>query len=295
MPALSLSRLKRPVLALAFVAPLAPLAAAQIRTQSIVVNPASPAVTSLTLINADTNQPVPGYDPIPPAAALDLSRLPNRLNLRANTTGQVGSIRFGLDNNSSYRVESAAPYALCGDHGGKYAACPPGVFSPGNHSVSATAYTGTNASGAAGTGVLVNFNVVRGKSADGGRPPVAIHSLTLIDADSGRPVPGYDPIPAGARLKLSALPRHLNVRANVAAGVGRVRFAWGNGQTRLELGAPFALCGDQPDRKTRKDHYFACDPSVFSPGEHRVTATPYATWSPNVTGPALTWIFTVER
>lgn len=126
-------------------------------------------------------------------------------------------------------------------------------------------------------------------------PGPAVTSLTLIDADSGRPVPGYDPIPAGARLKLSALPRHLNVRANVAPGVGRVRFVWENGQTRLELGVPFTLCGDQPDRKTRKDHYFACDPGVFSPGEHRITVTPYATWSPNVSGPALIWVFSVER
>ncbi|TDE87137.1 hypothetical protein E0686_03555 [Deinococcus sp. S9] len=295
MPAFSLPRRKPSVLMLAALAPLASLAAAQIRPQSIVVNPSGPAVTSLTLINADTNRPVPGYDPIPPAATLDLSKLPARLNLRANTAGPVGSIRFGLDSKSSYRVENVAPYALCGNNGGAYVACPSSVFSPGHHSVSAAAYTGANASGTAGSGVLVNFNVVRGNTAGGGRPPVTIYSLTLIDADSGRPVPGYDPIPAGARLKLSALPRHLNVRANVAPGVGRVRFVWENGQTRLELGVPFTLCGDQPDRKTRKDHYFACDPGVFSPGEHRITVTPYATWSPNVSGPALIWVFSVER
>lgn len=281
----------RPALALLTLGLSVPLAAAQVQTQSIVVSPAGPAVVSLTLIDADTNRPVPGYDPIPPAAILDLSKLPRHLNLRANTAGRVGSVRFGLDRQSSFRVENSAPYALCADQGGDYPACPASVFTPGAHQLTATAYTSAGASGAAGAGVLVNFTVVRPAA----QAP-AVTSLTLIDADTDRPVPGFDPIPAGARLRLSALPRHLNVRANVSAGVGSVRFSFGNGKTTLENEAPFALCVDGRDRSGRKGNYYACDRSVFAPGERRIVATPYAKmFGSGAAGTALTWNFTVER
>src|SRR5215813_8310444 len=57
------------------------------------------AVNSLTLINADTDMPVAGFDPIPNGATIDLSALPTvNLNIRANTTpASTGSVRFGFD------------------------------------------------------------------------------------------------------------------------------------------------------------------------------------------------------
>ncbi|MEF2279178.1 hypothetical protein V3W47_12790 [Deinococcus sp. YIM 134068] len=282
----------RPALALAAVTPLslAPLAAAQVRSQSIVVNPAT---LSLTLMDADTNRPVPGYDPIPPGATLDLSKLPRRLTLRANTAGRVGSVRFGLDGRDNARTENTAPYALCGNAGGDYTACGSDVFTPGGHWVSVTPYAGANAGGAAGAGVQVNFTVVRGAAP---APAFSVTGLTLVDADTDRPVPGFDPIPAGARLRLSALPRRLNVRANVSGGVGSVRFVWENGQTVLENEAPFALCVDGRDRSGKKGNYYPCDARLFAPGDHRVTATPFAKmFAGGAAGPALTWSFTVER
>nr|WP_184030278.1 hypothetical protein [Deinococcus budaensis] len=293
MPSSFLSPLARPALALLALGLSSSLAAAQVQTQSIVVNPAGPAVVSLTLIDADTNRPVPGYDPIAPAATLDLSRLPRNLNLRANTAGQVGSVRFGLDRQSSFRVENSAPYALCADQGGDYPACPASVFTPGAHQITATAHAAAGGGGAAGAGVLVNFTVVRSAQQ---APAIAVNSLTLIDADTDRPVPGFDPIPAGARLRLSALPRHLNVRANVSGGVGSVRFDLGGGKTTLENEAPFALCVDGRDRQGKKGNYYACDRSVFAPGERRIVVTPFAKmFGGGAAGTALTWTFTVER
>ncbi|WP_019008848.1 hypothetical protein [Deinococcus aquatilis] len=283
------THLIRPALALLTLGSLAPLAAAQnrVQAQSIVVNP---TVVSLTLINADTERPVPGYDPIAPNATLDLSKLPPRLNVRANTAGKVGSVRFGLDNQGNFRTESSGPYALCSDSGGNYAACAPNVFAPGNHQISATSYASGNGSGAAGPSVRVNLTIVRSAA-----PALAVTSLTLINADTDRPVPGYDPIPAGARLKLSALPRHLNVRANVSAGVGSVRFT-GTGKTVLENEAPFALCVDGRDNSGKKGNYYACDASVFSPGDHRIVATPFSKmFAGGTAGAAVTWSFTVDR
>ncbi|UQN09545.1 hypothetical protein [Deinococcus sp. QL22] len=280
-------QLIRPVLALLTFGSLVPFAAAQVQTQSIVVNP---TVLNLTLIDADTDRPVPGYDPIAPNATLDLSKLPPRLNVRANTAGKIGSVRFGLDNQSNFRTEGSGPYALCSNTGGDFAACAPNVFAPGTRQISATSYASSGASGAAGPSVRVTLNIVRAAA-----PALSVTSLTLINADTDRPVPGYDPIPAGARLKLSNLPPRLNVRANVSAGVGSVRFVR-DGKTVLENEAPFALCVDGRDNSGTKGNFYACDGSVFSPGDHRLTATPFSKmFAGGTAGAALTWNFSVDR
>ena len=269
------------------------LAAPKIAPQTIVVNPVGPAVTSLTLLDADTDRPVPGFDPIPPAATLDLTRLPRHLNLRANTSGQVGSVRFGLDGRRDLHLENSAPFALCGGSANDYAACTPDTFTPGAHQLSVTPFTRDQAQGTAGTGVLLNFTVTRPAPPT---PDLAVSSLTLINADTDRPVPGFDPIPAGAVLRLSALPRHLNVRANTAGGVGSVRFAWADGRTTLENEAPFALCVDGRFKNGKKGDYYACDANVFALGNHRVTATPFAKmFGQGAAGPALNWDFSVQR
>lgn len=74
------------------------------------------SVVSFTLINADTDQPISGFDPMPPGAILDVTRLPtSKLNVRANTSpATVGSVRFALDASSNSRTENVAPYALAG-------------------------------------------------------------------------------------------------------------------------------------------------------------------------------------
>ncbi len=124
------------------------------------------AVSSLTLINADTNKPIPGYDPVRSGATLDLATLSTRnLSIRANTDpSTVGSVRFGLDGKGSYSTDNAAPYAIADDNSGDYAPWTPSV---GGHSVTATPYTGSRASGTAGTPVTVAFTVSN-SGGDGG-------------------------------------------------------------------------------------------------------------------------------
>jgi CubicO group peptidase (beta-lactamase class C family) len=118
-----------------------------------VINPLR--VTGLTLIDADTDQPI---GPLTDGLALDLSTLPTRrLNVRAETVpAAVGSVRLGLDAKANYRTEGAAPYALAGDDGGDYRA---GTPAAGTHTLTATAYTGPNATGAASLPLVVRFTV----------------------------------------------------------------------------------------------------------------------------------------
>ncbi len=116
------------------------------------------AVVSFTLIDADTDQPVPGYEQLSDGAIIDSASLPTaHLNVRANTSpATVGSVRFGFDGNANARTETGAPYALFGDTAGDYA---PGVLSKGVHTLTGTPYTRGSAGGTAGTSLTISFTV----------------------------------------------------------------------------------------------------------------------------------------
>jgi hypothetical protein len=118
----------------------------------------APSVQSFTLINADTDQPMAGFDPLNSGASINLAGLPTRnLNIRAHTSPSVvGSVRFGYDGNANVRVENGAPYALAGDTSGNYYAWTPAT---GSHTLTATPYSASGAGGTAGTSKTITFTV----------------------------------------------------------------------------------------------------------------------------------------
>ena len=123
---------------------------------------ATPAVTSLTLINADTDQPMAGYPILASGATLDLAKLPTkRLNIRANvgTDGVVGSVRYAYDANANYRTDNIAPFAIAGndDRTLNYYGWTPAL---GTHTIRATPYAADNALGEAGPAKTVTFTVI---------------------------------------------------------------------------------------------------------------------------------------
>ena len=119
------------------------------------------ATASLTLINADTDQPVAGLPTLLDGAVLNLAQLPSRrLSVRAQVTGgTVGSVRFNYDGNAAYRIENAAPYALAGDatNGTDYLPWTPTI---GQHQLVVTPYSGPNAGGSVGSPLSVSFTVI---------------------------------------------------------------------------------------------------------------------------------------
>ncbi|WP_310394449.1 PQQ-dependent sugar dehydrogenase [Hymenobacter sp.] len=124
-----------------------------------VVPASAQAVASFTLINADTELPIAGYDPLPGGATLNLAALPTRnLSIRANTNpATVGSVRFGYDGNANYKLENAVPYAIAGDNGpSDYLPWTPAV---GSHTLTATPFTQSGAAGSAGTPLTISFAV----------------------------------------------------------------------------------------------------------------------------------------
>ncbi|WP_167856769.1 InlB B-repeat-containing protein [Hymenobacter aquaticus] len=124
----------------------------------ITVNPAvsGPAVSSFTLVNADTDTDI---QPLTAGETLNLATLPTRnLNVRANTSpATVGSVVFALTGaQTQNQTESVAPYALFSDAGGDYAPWTPPV---GNYSLTARPYSAASGGGTAGTALTISFSV----------------------------------------------------------------------------------------------------------------------------------------
>lgn len=111
---------------------------------------------SLVLMNADTQQPI---QTLTTGTILDLAKLPTRnLNVLAISSKTIGSVGFnltGAQTNSS--SQTTAPYSLFGDTGGKVL---PWTFVTGNYSLTATSYSGINATGTAGPPLTVSFQVI---------------------------------------------------------------------------------------------------------------------------------------
>jgi hypothetical protein len=115
-------------------------------------------VSSFTLIDAEKNRPIAGYEQIKGDVTLSPNKLgTNQLNLVANVSGgRAASVRFALDNDRNFRTENEAPFALGGDQNGRFDTWQP---KPGTHTVTATPYTGRNAGGEAGKALTVRLSI----------------------------------------------------------------------------------------------------------------------------------------
>ncbi len=135
-------------------------------------------VVSLTLIDASKNDPDPAAEiqTLVDGDTLNLAALPPQLNIRANVTSEEAgtqSVEFVLTGaTSTTKTESAAPYALGGDTSGDYANF---SFNTGQHTLTATPYSGDGKGGSAGTALAIGFTVVNQISGD---PVVMITSPT---------------------------------------------------------------------------------------------------------------------
>lgn len=118
------------------------------------------AVASLTLVDADTDQPIAGFNPIPANAIINLAALPtSNLNIVANvaTNGPaIESVRFDYDGSTPFPIENAPPYVLAGDIAGDYN---PWTPTAGPHTLTAVPYPADGAQGTAGPALTITFTV----------------------------------------------------------------------------------------------------------------------------------------
>ena len=124
-------------------------------------------ITGLTLIDADTDQALGALND---GDVIDLSTTAGGINIRAEVTGSVGSVRFALNETENYRTENVAPYALQGDNQGNYNAWIP---TQGAYTVVATPYPQSGARGTPGQPLAVAFQITgQPKSGTGAPQPV---------------------------------------------------------------------------------------------------------------------------
>lgn len=116
---------------------------------TVTVQKSGQSVVSYTLMNADNDQPI---RVLSNNETLDISTLPTKnLNIRINTNPAiVGSIKLSYD--GATRMENGAPYSLFGDNNGDYKVA---NFTNGNHTLSATPYSGSNGSGTTGNSLTI--------------------------------------------------------------------------------------------------------------------------------------------
>lgn len=143
----------------------------QVRTfggNTLTMTPTSPAlpnfvsaVNTFTLINAATEQPVPGFDPLYSNAVIDLSDLASQgvtqFNIRANTfQPTAGSVRFDYDS-TAVVFNTGAPYSLGGEASPTdYNAL---TLTTGTHVLRATPYSEANGAGVGGVPLVIRFTV----------------------------------------------------------------------------------------------------------------------------------------
>jgi hypothetical protein len=118
-------------------------------------------ISKLSLINADTDQQIAGYEDLANNVALDLAKLgTSRLSIVATTSPtKVGSVQFTL-NGQVLQTENNAPYSIKGDaprkEGRNYF---PWTPTAGSHTLIVTPFSAAGGKGNAGAPLTLSFTV----------------------------------------------------------------------------------------------------------------------------------------
>ncbi|MGN6504318.1 MAG: hypothetical protein ACTHM6_02025 [Tepidisphaeraceae bacterium] len=126
--------------------------------------PVAPAISSVSLINADADKIVTGYDIVSAVVNIDIAQTGGYLSLLASASKTVASMKYTL--NGSTLVDSSGPFTLFGE---KHHNIVGGSFKPGIYTVTMQPFTGVGATGTAGKVAVFTLNVTNSNA----RPPVA--------------------------------------------------------------------------------------------------------------------------
>ena len=114
----------------------------------------SQTIDQLVLVNADNDQDLFALSN---QDTIFLQETGRNLNIRADLSDEVGSVRFSLNNTANFQTENVAPYSLAGDSNGDYQSWTPTI---GTHVLTATAYKEENAGGPILSLLTLTFQVV---------------------------------------------------------------------------------------------------------------------------------------
>jgi hypothetical protein len=199
------------------------------------------------------------------------------LNIRANTTGNVGSVVFDLNEMKNYRTENVPPFALGGDSPpGNYYEVPE-IKEEGFFILTATPYSMARGKGAAGTPLMITLKT-------------SVHNITenhiidfvLVNAEADEDIMV---IHDGSTLDLGKLAAtSFNIRAVTQVEEipgGRVVFDYdGKKNFRTERVTPYALGGDI-------NGDYASFPLLA--GQHTLKGTVFPEYSPDFYAKSITF------
>ncbi len=223
--------------------------------------PGATKVTSITLVNADTDKDIMTLSN---GAVIDYSKIGTKnINVRANVaSGFAGSVQFKL-NGAVVNTESYAPITMFGDEGSDYK---PGTFVAGSHKLAVTDYASANAQGTVGGTTEISFTVTNGGTTTPTPGATKVTSVTLVNADTDKDIMT---LTNGAVIDYSKIgTKNINVRANVASGfAGSVQFKLDGAVVNTESYAPITMFGDAgSDYK----------PGTFAEGSRKLSVTDYS-------------------
>ena len=151
-------------------------------------------ITCLILVDAGNDRPI---TTLKQGDVIDLAQTERGINVDVEVSGIVKSVRFGLNNQVNYRIESVAPFALYGHDDGNFGEWIP---TSGEYTISATPYTEKGAKGEAGRTVTVSFQVSGSpKYTKAGPTPVVSQYADIQSADEL----GSIPAPVGGLAQIS--------------------------------------------------------------------------------------------
>jgi hypothetical protein len=177
----------------------------------------------------------------------------NGQTIVANTTGQIGSVKFDL-NNAFFMMQNASPYTLTGDNYGTY--FKPWIPEAGAYTLTATPYSQADAGGQAGQPLTIHFTV---------KPGTAVVSYDIVNT-SGTILRHLN---EGDILFLDDLKANgQTIVASTTGEIGSVKFDLNNKFFMMQNAFPYTLTGDNYGT------YF--QPWIPHPGAYTLTATPYS-------------------
>jgi hypothetical protein len=221
-----------------------------------------PAITGLTLYNAVTDKPIGPLENYPSFSFADLGA--TKLTIKAETSGTIGSVRWGFDIDGNYKIEGSAPFAIAGDDNSNYR--PFELLTPGTHTITVTAYSAAGAGGAVIGMMSRTFTITAGTSNPPPGPNGPLTGLTLINAVNDTP---FGPAENYPTINLSVLGTSaVTFKAEVTGAIGSIRWGFdGNANYKVEGSAPYSINGD--DNSNFR-------PFSMQPGHHTIIATAYS-------------------
>ena len=112
-------------------------------------------ISGFTLINADTDYPIVGFEPIQEGAVINYQSLPTRnINIRIDPSPyMVDSLEVDFDGDENMETENTYPFSVWGESNGDYKAITPDL---GSHTLKVTPYH----NGKRGIPLSLNFTLI---------------------------------------------------------------------------------------------------------------------------------------